>query len=341
MNQAIINYMLGGRLTFCLLILLLCVAYLSLLLGGTIESFARLIDITFGQGVLMENIIIWQIRAPRIVLAALTGFALGLVGAAIQGLLRNPLAEPALLGASNSAALGAVIIIYLGLSGTLSFAVPLVATLCALASVGLLFLLVGQRADTIRLILAGFAVSAFAGAGIALALNLSPNFFAALEIAFWLLGSVENRSWQHVMLALPPVLFGTILLLSGGRGLDALALGEETAASLGIRLTYLRWRLVGGMALAVGGTVAVVGVISFVGLIAPHVIRPFTGGVPSRCLLPSAFVGALMLVLADSLIRVIPTQVELKLGVVTAFIGVPIFLFLLLRARHFVAQVNV
>ncbi|MDD9798443.1 MAG: iron chelate uptake ABC transporter family permease subunit, partial [Alphaproteobacteria bacterium] len=185
MKHAIINYMLGGRLTFSLLILLLLVGYMSLLLGGTIESLARLLDITFGQGTLMENIIIWQIRAPRIVLAALTGFALGLAGAAIQGLLRNPLAEPALLGASNSAALGAVMIIYLGLSGTLSFAVPFAATLCALLSVGLLFLLVGQRADTVRLILAGFAVSAFSGAGIALALNLSPNFFAALEIAFW------------------------------------------------------------------------------------------------------------------------------------------------------------
>lgn len=272
-----------------------------------------------------------QIRGPRIVLAALTGFVLGLSGAAIQGLFRNPLAEPGLLGASNGAALGAVVVIYLGLASTLSYAVPLAAAGCALLSVFILLALAGRGASSLRLILAGFAVSAFAGAGIALALNLSPNFFAALEIAFWLLGAVENRSWLHVGLAVPGAALGCALMLATGRALDALALGEEVARSLGISLTRLRLQISIGLALAVGAVVSVTGVIGFIGLLAPHLVRPLTGALPSKTLLPSALVGAIMLVLADSLIRLIPTVTELKLGVLTAFLGVPLLLVLLTR----------
>ena len=273
-----------------------------------------------------------QIRGPRIVLAALTGFVLGLSGAAIQGLFRNPLAEPGLLGASNGAALGAVVVIYLGLASTLSYAVPLAAAGCALLSVLILLALAGRGASSLRLILAGFAVSAFAGAGIALALNLSPNFFAALEIAFWLLGAVENRSWLHVGLAVPGAALGCALMLATGRALDALALGEEVARSLGISLTRLRLQISIGLALAVGAVVSVTGVIGFIGLLAPHLVRPLTGALPSKTLLPSALVGAIMLVLADSLIRLIPTVTELKLGVLTAFLGVPLLLALLTRS---------
>jgi iron complex transport system permease protein len=272
-----------------------------------------------------------QIRGPRIVLAALTGFVLGLSGAAIQGLFHNPLAEPGLLGASNGAALGAVVVIYLGLASTLSYAVPLAAAGCALLSVLILLALAGRGASSLRLILAGFAVSAFAGAGIALALNLSPNFFAALEIAFWLLGAVENRSWLHVGLAVPGAAVGCALMLATGRALDALALGEEVARSLGISLTRLRLQISIGLALAVGAVVSVTGVIGFIGLLAPHLVRPLTGALPSKTLLPSALVGAIMLVLADSLIRLIPTVTELKLGVLTAFLGVPLLLVLLTR----------
>jgi iron complex transport system permease protein len=327
------------RINLLLGFLLLTCCVMSLLLGNQFTPVATFMN--WLSGLLtgqvtgaddsVEGIILGQIRAPRIALAAMTGFALGLSGAAIQGLLRNPLAEPSLLGASNSAALGAVVVIYLGLSGTLSYAVPVAASIAALFSVGLLLVLAGRGSDTIRLILAGFAVSAFAGAGIALALNLSPNVFAALEIAFWLLGAVENRTWQHVLLALPLILPGCVLLFSGGRSLDALSLGEDTARSLGVGLAGLRVRVVSGMALAVGGAVAVTGVIGFVGLIAPHLARPLTGAMPSRSLLPSALIGALMLVVADSFIRILPTTTELKLGVVTAFIGVPLFLVLLLR----------
>ena len=278
-----------------------------------------------------NKILFEQIRGPRIALAALTGFVLGLSGAAIQGLFRNPLAEPGLLGASNGAALGAVAVIYSGLASTLSFAVPLVAAVSALISVLLLLALAGRGASSLRLILAGFAVSAFAGAGIALALNLSPNYFAALEIAFWLLGAVENRSWLHVWLALPGALIGCALLLRSARALDGLALGEDVARSLGIGLTGLRLQVSIGLALAVGAVVSVTGVIGFVGLLAPHLVRPLFGALPSKTLLPAALVGAILLVLADSFIRLIPTANELKLGVLTAFLGVPLLLALLLR----------
>ena len=189
------------------------------------------------------KILFEQIRGPRIVLAAMTGFVLGLAGAAVQGLFRNPLAEPGLLGASNGAALGAVMVIYSGLATTLSFAVPLAAALMALLSVLILLALAGKGASSLRLILAGFAVSAFAGAGIALALNLSPNYFAALEIAFWLLGAVENRSWLHVALAAPGAVLGCLLMWRAARPLDGLSLGEEVARSLGINMARLRLQI--------------------------------------------------------------------------------------------------
>lgn len=279
----------------------------------------------------VSSIIIVEIRAPRIVLAALAGFVLGLSGAGVQAMLRNPLAEPSLLGAANAAALGAVIAIYLGITGTMSYIVPVSASACALLSVGLLLAFAGPGVASLRLILAGFAVSALAGAGIALALNLSPNIFAALEIAFWLLGAVENRSWQHVWLALPGSVLGCFLIVSARRGLAALSLGEDVAQSLGIALGHIQLRVTLGMALAVGAVVSVTGVIGFVGLVAPHLARPLCQHHPVRCLLPSGLIGALILLLADSAIRLIDTPNELKLGVLTAFLGVPMLLYLLRR----------
>lgn len=305
-------------------------ALVSLLIGDVATGPAALIGWLGGDDGLAA-IIFETVRAPRIALCALTGFVLGLSGAVIQGFLRNPLAEPGLLGASNGAALGAVIVIYMGAASTVSFAVPLAAAAAALASVILLMALAGTGAGSLRLILAGFAVSAFAGAGIALALNLSPNYFAALEIAFWLLGAVENRSWLHVGLAVPGALIGCTLMAMTAKKLDALSLGEEVAQSLGVQMTRLRAQIAVGLALAIGAVVSVTGVIGFVGLVAPHLARPLFGGLPSRALLPSGLIGAILLVLADSAIRVLPTMVELKLGVLTAFLGVPLLLFLLRR----------
>ncbi len=319
------------KLNFTLAATLIFIGTGSLLVGDVATSPSALLDWLAGVGPEFHVLLFETIRAPRIVLAALTGFVLGLSGAAIQGFLRNPLAEPGILGASNGAALGAVIAIYLGLASTLSYLVPLAASLMALVSVVLLMAVAGVGASSLRLILAGFAVSAFAGAGIALALNLSPNYFAALEIAFWLLGAVENRSWLHVSLALPGAVFGCLLMLSTARSLNALALGEEVAQTLGLNLRNLRARIAIGLALAIGAVVSVTGVIGFVGLVAPHLVRPYCGHVPSRSLLPSALLGAILLVLADTAIRAIPTVMELKLGVLTAFFGVPLLLLLLRR----------
>ena len=318
-----------ARLVGGLVLALMVAALASLLVGDVALTPSALAAWAIGRGDGFDALLFETIRAPRIVLAAMTGFVLGLAGAAIQGFLRNPLAEPGLLGASNGAALGAVMVIYSGLASTLSFAVPLAAAATALVSVVVLLLVSGRGASSLRLILAGFAVSAFCGAGIALALNLSPNYFAALEIAFWLLGAVENRSWLHVGLALPGAVFGALLMLSGARALDALALGDEVAQSLGLRLNRLRGQIAVGLALGVGAVVSVTGVIGFVGLVAPHMVRPFCGGLPSRALLPSALAGALLLLLADTAIRAVPSTTELRLGVLTAFLGVPVLLALL------------
>lgn len=319
------------KLNAALACLLLIAMGVSLLVGDVTTRPAALANWLSGNADAFHAIIFETVRAPRIALCALTGFALGLAGAAIQGFLRNPLAEPGLLGASNGAALGAVAVIYLGLASTVSFAVPLAAALSALASVIILMAVAGRGASSLRLILAGFAVSAFCGAGIALALNLSPNYFAALEIAFWLLGAVENRSWLHVGLALPGVVIGCALMFMTAKKLDALALGEAVAESLGVSMGLLRAQIAVGLALAVGAVVSVTGVIGFVGLVAPHVVRPFCDHMPSRTLLPAALTGAVLLVLADTAIRAIPTIVELKLGVLTAFLGVPLLLWLLRR----------
>lgn len=319
-------------LTLVLSLGLAVTAMLSLLVGDVATGPAALVSWLSGAGDGFHALLFETIRGPRIALCALTGFALALSGAAIQGFLRNPLAEPGLLGASNGAALGAVIVIYVGLASTVSFAVPLAASAMALVSVVLLMVVAGRGASSLRLILSGFAVSAFAGAGIALALNLSPNYFAALEIAFWLLGAVENRSWAHVGLALPGACIGCAILVANAKRLDALALGHEVAQSLGVNINRLRMQIAIGLALAVGAVVSVTGVIGFVGLVAPHLIRPYCGHMPSRTLLPSGILGALLLVLADTAIRALPTLTELKLGVLTAFIGVPLLLLLLNRA---------
>jgi iron complex transport system permease protein len=321
----------GLKLNLILLALLLFLAVISLLIGDVATSPSALLAYVSGTGSEFHAILFETIRAPRLALAAMTGFVLGLSGAAIQGFLRNPLAEPGLLGASNGAALGAVMAIYLGLASTVSYWVPLAAAIMALVSVAALMAVAGQGASSLRLILAGFAVSAFAGAGIALALNLSPNYFAALEIAFWLLGAVENRSWLHVHMALPGAVLGCLLMASTARSLNALALGEEVAQTLGLAMRNLRARIAVGLALAIGAVVSVTGVIGFVGLVAPHLVRPYCGHMPSRSLLPSALLGAILLVLADTAVRSIPTGTELKLGVLTAFFGVPLLLLLLRR----------
>jgi len=314
--------------------LTLVAAVASLLFGAVDLSVARLVDAAMGSDDKVASIILFDLRLPRTILALAVGAMLGLAGAALQGYLRNPLAEPSVLGTSNAAALGGVAAIYFGLAEIHVIVLPLLATGGALLSLALLFILSGKAESPLTLILAGIAVGTLAVAGTSLALNLSPNPFAAMEIMTWLLGSLENRSFDHVWIALPCIAIGTAMLLWNGRALDALTLGEDAAQALGTDLRRTRLRLLIGTAIGVGGAVAVTGAIGFVGLIVPHLIRPLTDRSPSAILLPSAIGGAALLTLADLGVRIIPTTNELKLGVVTAFLGVPVFLVHLMRERR-------
>ncbi|NWG45720.1 MAG: iron ABC transporter permease [Alphaproteobacteria bacterium] len=311
----------------------LLVVWVSLATGPVALGAGDVLAALLGRADALTNTIVLEIRLPRLLLALAIGAGLGCAGAALQGYLRNPLAEPALLGASNAAALGAVIAIYYGLSAAVPLALPLLACGFALGAMALLLLLTRGSRGSLGLILSGIALSSVFGALISLLLNLSPNPFAAMEIAFWLLGSLDDRSFTHVALALPPILAGLALLLWDRRAFDALSLGEETAQSLGFDLARVRVRVIGGVALAVGASVAVAGSIGFLGLVVPHMARLWLGARPSRLLLPSAALGAVLLACADSLVRVFPSTNELKLGVVTALVGAP-FLIHLLHAMH-------
>lgn len=275
-----------------------------------------------------------EIRLPRALLALLIGAGLGLAGAALQGYLRNPLAEPALLGISGAAALGAVLALYTGLAAAIPLALPLSGLAGALVAAVLVQALAGAGGSTVTLILSGLAVSSLAGALTSLVLNLSPNPFAASEIVFWLLGSLTDRSMPHLWLAAPFIIAGMALLATLGRALDALTLGEDAAASMGITLGRVRLTAVAGTALAVGAGVAVAGVIGFIGLVVPHLLRPLTGGLPSRLLPASALGGAVLLLAADLAVRLIAPGRDLKLGVITALVGAPFFLALVWRHRE-------
>lgn len=278
-----------------------------------------------------------EIRLPRALLALLIGGSLGLSGAALQGYLRNPLAEPGLLGISGAAALGAAIALYTGLAALFPLALPLTALAGAAAATLLVQGLAGAGGGSITLILAGIAVSSLTGALTSLVLNLSPNPFAASEIIYWLLGSLADRSILHVWLAAPFILAGSALLLTLGRALDVLTLGEDAAASMGVRLGRTRALAVTGTALAVGAGVAVAGTIGFVGLVVPHLLRPLVGALPSRLLPASALGGAALVLAADLAVRVIAPDRDLKLGVLTALVGAPFFLWLVWRRRRSLA----
>ena len=306
----------------------------SLLTGPTRFGSREIIEILSGSGDPMLRAVLLELRLPRALLGLLVGAMLGLAGAVLQGYLRNPLAEPSVLGTSNAAALGAVFALYFGLTQAHPLSLPLLAIGGALIGLAPLMLLAGRAESPLSLILAGIAVGTLSGAGISLALNLAPNPFAAMEIMSWLMGSLEDRSFVHLWLALPCIAIGAVLLLWNGRALDALTLGEDAAQTLGVDLRALRWRLLGGIAIGVGGAVAVSGAIGFVGLIVPHLLRPLGDRSPSALLLPSALGGATLLSAADIAVRLIPTDSELRLGVLTALLGVPVFLYHLVRERR-------
>jgi iron complex transport system permease protein len=283
------------------------------------------------------TLVMREIRLPRALLAVMVGASLGLAGAAMQGYLRNPLAEPGIIGVSGSAALGAVIAIHSGLAAAFTLGLPILALAGAAIGVALILLLAGPRGSSLTLILAGIAISALAGAFTSLALNLSPNPFAVSEIVFWMMGSLQDRSMTHVWIAAPFMAVGWVLMLSLGRALDALTLGEDAAEAMGVSLSAVRFTLVFGVASAVGAATAVAGAIGFVGLVVPHILRPFVGARPSRLLLASAAGGAAMVLAADIAVRLILPERDLKLGVLMALVGAPLFLHLIYKTRREVA----
>nr|WP_275448486.1 iron ABC transporter permease [Mesorhizobium sp. IRAMC:0171] len=307
---------------------------LSLTVGPAAIAFGDSIKALFSGKADAIALIMREIRLPRALLGLMIGATLGLSGAALQGYLRNPLAEPGLIGVSASASLGAVLAIYSGLTIVFPLALPLSALVSAMIAVIVVQALAGRRGSTLTIILAGVAVSSLAGAMTSLALNLSPNPFAALEIMFWMLGSLTDRSMTHVWLAAPFMLAGWVLLLMLGRALDALTLGTDTAASMGIDIRHVQQFAVLGTAVSVGAATAVAGAIGFVGLVVPHLLRPLVGGKPSRLLPASALGGAAVVLAADILVRLIAPGRDLKLGVLTAIVGAPFFLFLVYRERR-------
>jgi len=302
----------------------------SLVVGPAgIGAGEGLLALVTGEGA--AGLVMREIRLPRAILGVIVGAALGLAGAAMQGFLRNPLAEPGLIGTSGAAALGAVIAIHTGLYAAFALALPLMALGGAALGVGLILMLAGPRGRALSLILAGIAISALMGALTSLALNLSPSPYAATEIVFWIMGSLADRSMLHVWLALPFAVLGGAVLLATGRGLDALTLGEDAAESLGVSLTRLRLQIVFGSAALVGAATAVAGAVGFVGLVVPHLLRRAVGARPAALLPASALGGAAMILAADIATRVVLPDRDLKLGVLTALVGAPFFLHLVRR----------
>lgn len=278
------------------------------------------------------SLILAELRLPRAMLAVVVGAGLGAAGAAMQGYLRNPLADPGLFGIAPGAALGAVVALWFGYAAS-AWLLPLFALIGAAGAMALLAAIAGRTGGIALFTLAGLMVASLAGALTALAISMAPNAFAMSQIVLWLNGALTDRSWREVWLAAPLVFVGILLLWRAGRSLDALTLGEPVARSLGVDTTRLLWLLVVGIGLTVGAGVAVAGIIGFVGLIVPHLVRPLTDRRPSQLILPSALAGALLVLVADSVVRILPLVTELRLGIALSLLGAPFFLMLLLRMR--------
>jgi len=281
--------------------------------------------------------IVFELRLPRTLLGIVVGAALGLSGAVLQGYTRNPLADPGVLGVSSMAALGAVLTLYYGVTAVAPWALPVAAISGALIGVGVLMLLSGSASSLVTFILAGAILNILSSAGVSLALSLAPNPWAVNEIVDWLMGSLADCSFEEVRMAAPLIGLGCALLLTLGRGLDALTLGDVGARSLGISMPRMRWTLALGVGLAAGASVAVTGVIGFVGLVTPHLLRPLVGARPGALLVPGLLGGAVIVLAGDILVRLTPSADEVKLGVAMAALGAPFFLVLLLRLRSKIA----
>lgn len=303
------------------------------LFGSTPLGFGQVMGGIFGTGTPQDRIILWEIRLPRAFAALLVGLSLGMSGAALQGLLRNPLAEPGVLGVSASASLFATVALYYGFIGFSTLSLPIAAILGAVLATLLLLIAARKTQSMVTLILIGVGLSSFAGAAMTLLLNLAPNPFFLSDLINWTLGSVANRSLNDIALALPFMALGAGFLLVSRRGLMALTLGEEAAESAGLNLKQQRLFVVLGAGLMTGASVALAGAIGFVGIVAPHLMRARVDYDPARLLIPSALLGGIILLLADISIRLMPTPNELKLGVVAALFGAPLFIWIAANRR--------
>ena len=325
------------RLNLMFLGLLLAAFAGALLLGSTPIAPGRIVASLFGGGSDGDRVVVWLIRLPRALAAAAVGLALGASGAALQGLLRNPLAEPGVLGVSATSAIAATATIAFGFAAASPLALPLAAIAGALAATALLVFAAPRSGTVVTLILIGIGLSSFAGALMTLLMSLAPTPFALSDMISWMLGSVTNRSLADLALAAPFLGAGLAVLLATRRGLAALTLGEEAAAGVGLDVARHRRLTVLGAALATGASVALAGAIGFVGIVAPHLVRPLVAHDPARSLLPAGLAGAVLLVLADILVRLLPTIAELQLGVVVALIGAPVFVWIAARRRGLAA----
>lgn len=284
----------------------------------------------------MQSLIVMELRLPRAFVGAIVGASLGMAGAAMQGYLRNPLADPGLFGVSSSAALGAVVSLYFGFAVS-AWLLPIFALAGAGLGITALAILAGRSGSLILFTLSGVILSSLTGALTSLLISLAPTPFASSEIVTWLMGALMDRSWDDVRIALPVSLVGMGALLWAARYLDALTLGDAAARSMGVNMARLQWLIVIGVGLTVGSSVAVAGIIGFVGLVVPHLVRPLVGHQPSALLIPSALAGALLVVLADCLVRILPSASEVRLGIAMACLGTPFFMMLLFKMRREVA----
>ncbi len=320
-------------MTVVLLALALLFTALSFFIGPSNISAHDLIAGLFSSHG-AASVIAREIRLPRALLALVVGGALGASGAALQGLFRNPLAEPGVTGVTSCAGFGAIIALYFGFAAISPALLPSFAIAGALGSAFILYMLSRAGAGVMALVLAGGAIASFATALTALALSLAPNPYAMTEMVMWMMGSLKDRTLSDLYFALPLVALGIVILLTAARGLDALVLGEEAAQSLGIDIHSVRRRVVVGVALATGAATAAAGAVSFVGLVVPHLLRPFYGYEPARLIWPSALGGAALVSAADIAVRLIAPDGQLLLGVLTAMLGAPFFIWLIIRMRR-------
>lgn len=320
-------------LNVVLLMVALVAIFIACLLGSTPMELPRVLQALLGQSTPGDNIVIWQIRLPRALAAFVVGAALGASGAALQGLLRNPLAEPGVLGVTATSSLFATFALYYGFAASSVYLLPIYAIAGALVATTLLTVAAIRVKSVVTLILLGVGLSSFAAAAMSLLLNLAPNPFSLSDMINWLLGSVANRSFEDLGIAMPFVLAGLTILFIYRRGLSALTLGEEAAAGIGLNLRRQRIAVVLGAGIATGASVALAGAIGFVGIVAPHLIRPLVNHDPARSLVPSAILAGIILVAADIGVRLLPTTTELKLGVVAALIGAPAFIWIAIKRQ--------